>query len=82
VRVRGGIHDGALGVVVKAAAGAPTRPTVRLVFDRTGRRLGEGDELDLRLQPSGVELEVIPDLGRPLDSIAAQSEPLTLAHQP
>jgi HD-GYP domain-containing protein (c-di-GMP phosphodiesterase class II) len=81
VRVSGGVHNGALGVVVKVAAGAPTRPTVRLMFDRSGRRLGEGDELNLRLQPSDVELEVIPDLGRPLDSIAGQSEPLTRAHQ-
>jgi putative nucleotidyltransferase with HDIG domain len=79
VRVRGGVHDGALGVVVKVASTTPSRPTVRLLFDRTGRRLGEGDELDLRLEPSHVELEVIPDLGRPLDSIAGQSAPLARA---
>lgn len=70
VRVSGGAYDGFLGVVVNVTAAAPARPSVRLMFDAAGRSLGQGDEIDLRQQPSSVELHVVPESGMPLDAAA------------
>jgi putative nucleotidyltransferase with HDIG domain len=73
VRVSGGTYAGALGVVYDVSANAPARPFVRLLFDATGRPLGEGVEIDMRQQPSSVELHIIPDSGKPLDQVAHAS---------
>jgi putative nucleotidyltransferase with HDIG domain len=72
VRVSGGINDGCLGVVTRVSANSPTRPFVRLLFDAAGHGLGEGQEIDLRQQPSAVELHILPDSGMPLEEVARQ----------
>lgn len=61
VRIIGGFHAGSVGVVYRVSAGAPTRPFVRLMFDRTGRGLGQGHEIDMRQQSQTVQLEILPD---------------------
>jgi HD-GYP domain-containing protein (c-di-GMP phosphodiesterase class II) len=47
------LSTGELALVVKANAAASSRPFVRLLFDRTGRRLAEERELDLTEQDPG-----------------------------
>jgi hypothetical protein len=42
-----------------------------LLFDAAGRRMGDGLELDMRLQPEIVDLHALPDTGRPLDAAAS-----------
>jgi HD-GYP domain-containing protein (c-di-GMP phosphodiesterase class II) len=61
VRVSGGRYSGCVGVVSRVSSGAPARPFVRLMFDATGHSLGEGQEIDMREQPSAAELQVLPD---------------------
>jgi HD-GYP domain-containing protein (c-di-GMP phosphodiesterase class II) len=73
VRVVGGKYDGHLGIVASVSGSAPTRPSVRLLFDATGRRLGDGLEIDMRHQPSTVDLHPLPDTGNALDVAATHS---------
>jgi len=50
------LNSGEMALVVKASPADPSRPFVRLLFDRTGRRLAEEQEVDLT--------ELDPETGR------------------
>ena len=47
------LSTGELALVVKANPADSSRPSVRLIFDRTGRRLAEENEVDLTEQDPG-----------------------------
>ena len=76
VEFTGGEYDGARGVVYDVSANAPTRPRVRVLFDRRGNPLAEGVEVDTREQPPDVTLRVLPDSGRPLSALAGAAHPV------
>lgn len=76
VRVVGGVYAGSVGVVCRVSPGAPSRPCVRLMFDPTGRGLGQGHEIDMRGQSHNVELEIVPDT---IELGAAARHPQALA---
>jgi HD-GYP domain-containing protein (c-di-GMP phosphodiesterase class II) len=55
VRLVGGEADGCTAVVTQVTAGAPNRPRVKLVADRSGKPL-DGPELNLHRLPDDIQL--------------------------
>jgi hypothetical protein len=70
VRISGGSYHGCYGVVVACHPGAANRPHVRLLFDRDGRPVPDGIEVDLRREPDDATLIAVPEAGVSVEEYA------------